>query len=178
MTRAAACATIPAMADGVVRDLRLIAFRVGSETFVLDIMSVRQIIPYSGSTPVPTAPKFVEGIIVLRSEVIPIVDLRDRLYPHGVQKSDQPLVLITTTSAGTIGVKVDEVRRIITVPSDALLAPPPLTRGIRGELLVAVIPQAEEIFLLIDIENVLTTEEKQELCEAELDEAAQLAASE
>src|SRR5512140_1809415 len=116
------------------RELRLIAFRVGSETFVLDIMTVRQILPYAGSTPIPTAPHFVEGIIVLRSEVIPIVDLRDRLYPRGTQKSDQPLVLITVTSAGTIGLKVDEVRRIITVPSDSLLPPPSLTRGIRGEL--------------------------------------------
>src|SRR2546430_3155757 len=69
------------MTDGV-RDLRLITFRVGPETFVLDIMAVRQIIPYAGSTSVPTAPDFVEGIIVLRNEVIPIIDLRDRLYPQ------------------------------------------------------------------------------------------------
>ena len=45
-------------------------------------MAVRQIIPYSGSTTVPTAPAFIEGIIVLRNEVIPIVDLRERLYPN------------------------------------------------------------------------------------------------
>ncbi len=159
------------MAEGA-SELRLIAFRVGGETVVLDIMSVRQIIPYSGSTTIPTAPSFVEGIIVLRNEVIPIVDLRDRLYPRGTKKSDQPLVLITMTSAGIIGLKVDEVRRIITVSSDALLPPPPLTHGVRGELLIAVIPQDDEIFLLMDIENVLTSEEKQELRDAELEGAA------
>ena len=59
------------MADG--KELRLITFRVGPETFVLDIMAVRQIVPYSGSTSVPTAPSFVEGIVVLRNEVIPII---------------------------------------------------------------------------------------------------------
>lgn len=156
----------------VSRDLRLIAFRVGSETFVLDIMSVRQIIPYSGSTNVPTAPSFVEGIVVLRNEVIPIVDLRERLYPRGTAKNDQPLVLITVTTAGVIGLKVDEVRRIITIASDALLPPPPLTRGIRGELLIAVVQQEDEIYLLMDIENVLTSEEKQELKEADLEPVA------
>lgn len=160
------------MTDGS-RELRLITFRVGNETFVLDIMSVRQIIPYGGSTSIPTAPSFVEGIIVLRNEVIPIVDLRDRLYPKGSERGEHPLVLITETSAGTIGLKVDEVRRIITVMTDGLLPPPPIARGIRGDLLIAVIPQGDEIFLLMDIEHILTVEEKQELRDAALDHAAE-----
>src|SRR6185369_13914585 len=107
------------------KELRLITFRIGTESFVLDIMAVRQIIPYSGSTSLPTAPSFVEGIIVLRNEVIPIVDLRRRLYSH-LEPAPQPLVLITHSSAGVIGLKVDEVRRIVTVDRDHLLPPPPL----------------------------------------------------
>jgi len=154
------------------KELRLITFSVGPETFVLDIMAVRQIIPYAGSTSVPTAPAFVEGIIVLRNEVIPIIDLRDRLYPRLAGRAEQPLVLITHTSAGTIGLKVDEVRRIVNVTADKLLPPPPLVRGIRGELLIAVIPVGDEIFLLIDLENVLTAGEKDELRAADLTQTA------
>jgi len=150
------------------KDLRLITFRVGPETFVLDIMAVRQIITYAGSTSVPTAPDFVEGIIVLRNEVIPIIDLRDRLYPQLKERVEQPLVLITHSSAGMIGLKVDEVRRIVNVSSDELLPPPPLVRGIRGELLIAVIKQEAEIYLLIDLENLLTAGEKHDLQEADL----------
>jgi purine-binding chemotaxis protein CheW len=151
-------------------ELRLITFRVGVETFVLDIMAVRQIIPYGGSTSVPTAPAFIEGIIVLRSEVIPIVDLRDRLFPTSKERAEEPLVLIVHTSAGTIGLKVDEVRRIVTVASDALLPPPAIVRGVRGELLVAVVPHGDEVYLLIDVENVLSGQELRELAEAELSE--------
>lgn len=150
------------------RQLRLIAFRVGPETFVLDIMAVRQIVPYSGSTSLPTAPAFVEGIIILRNEVVPVIDLRDRLYPELAERSEQPLVLITNSTAGTIALKVDEVRRIVTVSPDELLPPPALVRGVRGELLVAVVPQGQEVLLLIDIEAVLTKEEKSELAVAEL----------
>src|SRR5438045_6220865 len=150
------------------KDLRLITFRVGPETFVLDIMAVRQIIPYSGSTSIPTAPSFVEGIIVLRSEVIPIIDLRDRLYPKATERAEEPLVLITHSSSGTIGLKVDEVRRIVNVDASALLPPPPLVRGVRGELLIAVVPHGEEVYLLIDLENVLTADEKIELQNANL----------
>ena len=153
------------------KHLRLIAFRVGSETFVIDIMSVRQIIPFAGSTSVPTAPSFVEGIMILRNEVIPVVDLRDRLEVDPAQRSKKPLVLITDTSAGVIGLKVDEVRRIINVTGEDLLPPPPLVRGVRGELLVAIIHQEKDVYLLIDVESVLTTEEKSELQSADLSAA-------
>jgi chemotaxis signal transduction protein len=52
--------------------------------------------------------------------------------------------------------------------TEKFLPPPPIVRGIRGELLVAVIPHADEVYLLIDVENVLTGDEKQELREADL----------
>jgi purine-binding chemotaxis protein CheW len=149
-------------------ELRLITFTVGPETFVLDIMGLRQIIPYTGSTTVPTAPAFIEGIIVLRNEVIPIIDLRARLYPQLQERSEQPLVLITHSSAGVIGIKVDAVRRIVNVSTDALLPPPPIIRGIRGELLIAIVPYESEIYLLIDIENILSGDEKRELANADL----------
>jgi purine-binding chemotaxis protein CheW len=149
-------------------ELRLITFTVGPETFVLDIMGLRQIIPYTGSTTVPTAPAFIEGIIVLRNEVIPIIDLRARLYPQLQERSEEPLVLITHSSAGVIGIKVDSVRRIVNVNTDALLPPPPIIRGIRGELLIAIVPYEDEVYLLIDIENILSGDEKRALADADL----------
>ncbi len=152
----------------VAAKLRLITFAVGPETFVLDIMAVRQIIPYTGSTTLPTAPAFIEGVIVLRNEVIPMVDLRARLYPQLDEQPQDPLVLITHSSAGIIGLKVDAVRRIINVGSEALLPSPPIVRGIRGELLIAIVPHEGEVYLLIDIENILSGDEKRELAVAEL----------
>lgn len=149
-------------------EFRLITFRVGPETFVLDIMALRQIVTYTGSTSVPTAPSFVEGIIVLRNEVIPIIDLRGRLYPHLGERTEQPLVLIAHSSAGLIGLKVDEVRRIVTLATDAFLPPPSIVRGIRGELLIGVVPHGDEVYLLIDVENVLTEPEREELLHSEL----------
>ena len=67
-----------------------------------------------------------------------------------------------------MGLKVDEVRRIVTVSSDAFLTPPEIVRGIRGELLIAVVPYGEEVYLLIDVENILTLQEKDQLQHADL----------
>ena len=150
------------------RELRLIAFRVGEETFLIDIMAVRQIVIYTGSTPIPAAPDFVEGIIVLRGEVVPIIDLRERFGVEGVQKRAKEFVLITDTSAGPIGLKVDEVRRIVNVSSDALMEPPDVVRSVRRDFLIAVVKQRDDVYLLMDIESILTPDEKTRLQSAEL----------
>jgi purine-binding chemotaxis protein CheW len=145
------------------RSLRFIAFRAGPETFLIDIMAVRQIVMAGKSTSVPTAPSFIEGVIVFRNEVIPVVDVHARLYPERKNAADQPLVLLTHTSAGMIGLKVDEVRRIVTLSSDTLLPAPAMVRGIRGEFLVAMSQQNEEIFLVLDVNSLLTADEQREL---------------
>ncbi|MDQ6800786.1 MAG: chemotaxis protein CheW [Acidobacteriota bacterium] len=148
------------------RPLRFIAFRAGPETFLIDIMAVRQIVMAGKSTSVPTAPSFIEGVIVFRNEVIPVVDVNARLYPQRENAADQPLVLLTHTSAGVIGLKVDEVRRIVTLTAEDLLPAPAMVRGIRGEFLVAIAQQNEEIFLVLDVNSLLTADEQRELVKA------------
>ena len=152
------------------RQIRLIAFRIAGESFVLDIMAIRQIIPYAGSTPVPKAPDFIEGIIVLRGEVIPIIDLRSRLFPASGAATGEMLVLIARTSYGTIGLKVEEVRRIVTVEAGTILAPPPLVRGMEGDFFIGVIEQTDDLLLLLDLATLLTTDEKRALDDALLAE--------
>lgn len=145
------------------RELRLITFRVGPETFAADIMAVRQIVSYQGSTPVPSAPKFVEGIVVVRNEVVPIIDLRRRLFPKDKSAPEQPLIMITATRGGVIGLKVDEVGRIAKVSTDDLLAAPQLVRDVRGDYLVAVVEQGDELLLVLDLEAILTDGEQRAL---------------
>jgi purine-binding chemotaxis protein CheW len=141
--------------------IRLITFRVGPETFVLDIMILRQIIAYAGSTPVPKAPDFVEGIIVLRNEVVPLIDLRSRFFPGtAAAEEEYPLVLITESPAGLIGLKVDEVRRIITIGLNEILPAPKIVKGMHGDFFLGVVRSEEEVFMLVDIDSLLTTEEQ------------------
>ena len=140
--------------------VRLITFRVGPETFVLDIMILRQIIAYAGSTPVPKAPDFVEGIIVLRNDVIPLIDLRGRFFPGTTSDEEYPLVLITESPAGLIGLKVDEVRRIITIGLGEILPAPKIVKGMHSDFFLGVVRSEDEVFMLVDIDSLLTTEEQ------------------
>lgn len=157
------------MADDSTQQIRLITFRVGPETFVLDIMILRQIIAYGGSTPVPKAPDFVEGIIVLRNEVVPLIDLRGRFFPGTTAaEEDFPLILITESPAGLIGLKVDEVRRIITIGLDEILPAPKIVKGMHGDFFLGVVRLEEEVYMLVDLDSLLTTEEQSYLQDSAL----------
>lgn len=140
--------------------VRLISFKVGDESFVLDIMAVRQIVPYTGTTPIPNSPAVLEGVMVLRNEVIPVVDLRRHLFPSLAPNAFESLVLIVTTRSGVVGLRVDAVTRIIRVSLEAILPPPPIVRGLAGELFIGVVPHKDEVHLLLDVDAVLTVEEQ------------------
>ena len=155
----------PAAGRKPLAELRFIGFRIGPETFLIDIMAVRQIVAYSGSTHVPTAPPFIEGVIVVRDAVIPVIDVHARLYPKRKTNAEKPLVLLTHTSVGAIGLKVDDVRRIVTLRSDELLPAPATIRGVRGEFLVAIAPQGQEVFLVLDVDSLLTADEQRQLAQ-------------
>jgi len=72
-------------------------------------------------------------------------------------------VLLTQTVAGLIGLKVDDVRRVVALDSDELLPAPATIRGIRGDFLVAIAPHDNEVFLVLDVDSLLTNEEQRQL---------------
>src|SRR5581483_10400765 len=131
--------------------------------FLVDIMAVQQIVPYRGSTQVPTAPTFIEGVIVVRDQVVPVIDVHARLMQQQPNEPNEPLVLLTHTASGVVGLKVDDVRRIVTLSAEELLPAPATIRGIRGESLVAIAPHDNEVFLVLDVDSLLTTDEQQQL---------------
>lgn len=145
------------------RDIRLITFDVGPERFVYDIMAIREILMYSGTTRIPRLPRFIEGVVVLRNEVIPVVDLRGRLFPDAAPLERTPLVLVCRSEFGTLGLKVDSVREIINVSTDDILPPPDLIRGLQGDLFIGVVQHKDRVHLLVDLRTLLTPEEKEKV---------------
>ena len=152
--------------------LQLVLFRLGDEEFGVNILQAREIEKLDqGLTRVPKAPPFVEGVINLRGEIIPIVDLRKRfgltLPPLGYDSR----VIIVEVRGAPVGMLVDAVVEIIRIPDSADDPPPPLTKGIDAQYLAGVAKVGDRLIVLLNLDKALSPEESQELAEAELGDA-------
>jgi purine-binding chemotaxis protein CheW len=107
-------------------DLRreLISFRIGSQEFCVDIMSVREIRGWSAATPLPRAPSYVRGVINLRGAVLPIIDLSERLGLGATEPTARHVIIVARISGRMVGLLVEAVSDILAA-SDADVQPTP-----------------------------------------------------
>ncbi len=113
----------PAADDALVQ---LCTFRIGGEDYAIDIMRVREIIHPTPIVPVPRAPAFVEGVITLRGEVIPVLDVRKRLGVAATPLVRKSRFLLVNVAGQRIGLVVDEVCEVIRVPRGEIRRAPAL----------------------------------------------------
>lgn len=151
--------------------IQLVLFKLGEEEFGVNILQAREIEKLDqGLTRVPKAPSFVEGVINLRGEIIPIVDLRKRfgltLPPLGYDSR----VIIVEVQEALVGMLVDAVVEVIRIPVSAVEPPPPITKGVESQYLSGVAKIGERLIVLLNLERALSPEESKELAEADLGE--------
>lgn len=91
----------------------LCTFRIGGEDYAVDIMRVREIINPLPITPVPRAPAFIEGVIRLRSEVIPVVDVRKRFGLPPLPPTRKTKHLVVRIGGRRLALVVDEVTEVV-----------------------------------------------------------------
>jgi purine-binding chemotaxis protein CheW len=105
---------------------QLCTFRIGGEDYAIDIMRVREIIHPLAITPVPRAPSFVEGVIRLRGDVIPVIDVRKRLALPATPATRKSRFLVVNVAGRRIALVVDEVREVLRLPRSEIRPAPSL----------------------------------------------------
>lgn len=146
---------------------QLCVLRVGAEEYVVDLARVDEILPVPALTPVPRAPAFLEGVVKLRGEVVPVVDVRRRLgvppgqsvalSPSGKPRSRERL-LVCRIGRRRVGFVVDAVTHVVKVPR-ASLRPAPLAVGPgRAPHVLGVCGEAGHLKLLLDVKALLAEE--------------------
>jgi purine-binding chemotaxis protein CheW len=142
------------------QEIQLACFRVGSELYALDILRIREIIRPQKLTPIPKAPSFIEGVINLRGAVIPVADLRKRFdQPIGTETRKNRIV-VCSLSGRIIGLMVDEVTEVRRFGRNEIAAAPQFIDGPEANYFLGVARRDEDLILLIDLEKVLSNEEK------------------
>jgi len=114
-------------------------FQMAGKAFAVDLSLVDQIIEYRVPTPTPRRPPFVEGLLEHRGRFFPVLSLRRRLgLPEEPIAHPAILLLGRVAPDPVVGVVVDQVLRVLSLPRDGVLAPPPKVFGVRAEYIHGV----------------------------------------
>lgn len=146
--------------EGSRREIQLACFRVGNELYGVDIMRIKEIIRPQKMTPVPKAPSFIEGVINLRGTVIPVADMRKRFDQ---QVSDNPRknrVLVCSVANRMVGLLVDEVTEVRSFTRPEITPAPTFCQGQGCDFFLGVARQDDLLVMLLDLDRVLSSEEK------------------
>jgi purine-binding chemotaxis protein CheW len=138
-----------------------LSFELGDELYAVPIGKVREIVGGAPRlTPIPNAPAFLKGLISLRGEVIPLVDLR-REFGLPAPPYDKFTVVVVTEVVGvTVGVVVDRVVDVVAFGSGDIHPPPSgLSVRVRTEFVRALGQSPERLVVILDLDAILTNEE-------------------
>jgi purine-binding chemotaxis protein CheW len=134
----------------------VLAFRLGDEEYGLDILRIREIIKTRPTTEVPRAPKFVLGIISVRGQVIPVIDLRLRLRLSPSPLTKDARVLIVTRDGEAHGLLVDQVRQVVRMRDEEVEPPPQMLGGGESEFISGIgRPRTDRMLILLHLDAVL-----------------------
>jgi purine-binding chemotaxis protein CheW len=129
----------PAAEPGGAGLVELLAFRVGSEEYVVDVRRVREVVAPLPVRRMPRIPAFLEGVADLRGEVIPIVDARRRFGLVAGTPTRKTKLVVVQVAGMPVGLVVDAVHEVLRIPRDAIRAAPPLAGKAAPRLFLGVV---------------------------------------
>jgi purine-binding chemotaxis protein CheW len=137
------------------KDLQVVGFRIGSETYGVRISAVREIVRVPEITAIPSAPDIIEGVINLRGKIIPVMDLRKRfgqLYTHADKKNR---ILVVEIDNKLLGLIVNAASEVLKIPPADI--EPPGTVFAEGEsgYVTGVGKLKNRLIILLDIAKLL-----------------------
>lgn len=134
---------------------QLVTFSLGIEEFGVDIMRVQEIIRIPPITRVPKAPAYVEGVINLRGNVIPVVNLRQRFGMPHEEETDLSRIVVLQFNGKVFGVRVDGVTEVLRLDTEAIEPPPPVALGMDSHFIRGVGKIGERLLILLNLDQLM-----------------------
>ena len=105
----------------------------------------------------------MEGVTNLRGEVIPIIDLKKRFGVQATEMTDDSRIIIVDISSNRVGLVVDDVTEVLRIAEGDIDPPPRTVAGLKAEYIQGIGKVGERLLILLDVDKILSTEEKIEL---------------
>ena len=139
-------------------DLQFIIFNLADQEYGINILDSREIVTFDQLTVIPDSPEFVSGVINLRDNIIPIIDLTKKfnLKESSVQMEKIIIILVNNN---LIGLAVKDVKEILRINSDDISDPPEITKNIDKNYVEGIARLDERLLILLDVESIFSKKE-------------------
>jgi purine-binding chemotaxis protein CheW len=139
---------------------KYLTFALAREEYGLEILKVREIIGYIDVTAIPQMPQYVKGIINLRGQVIPVVDLRAKFGMEIATVTDESCIIVVeiahTGRTYSTGIVVDRVQEVLDVPGSNIEEAPQFGTSVNTDFILGMGKVGDKVKILLDIDRVLT----------------------
>jgi len=151
---------------------QFVVFRVGNHEFGVDIHQTREIITVDQLTFLPETPDFISGVINLRGEIVPVIDLQKRLNLDDSFQEEQleNKIIITEVNDNLIGIKVKDVKEIIRLQETEVESPPEIVKNIKKDYITGVGKLEKQLIIFLNLDKILSVQEVAELDDIDFDQ--------
>jgi len=155
------------------REMQVVAFKVGREDFGVDVKKVDGVISLVDITRMPRAPQFVEGIINLRGQIVAVVDLANRLGIESTERGAATRIVVVEAQDVKVGLVV-ESPEVINISQEDIEASPMLaTSDVNASFIMGVVKLGDRLLILLDVDRVLSDEERTDIGEIDMSTVAE-----
>lgn len=142
------------------REGKYLTFALANEQYGLEILKVREIIGYIDVTAVPQTPHYVTGVINLRGQVIPVVDLRAKFGMETAAVTEQTCIIVVEIAQGartsSTGIVVDHVQEVLDIAGQSIEEPPQFGAAVDTDFILGMGKIGDSVKILLDIDRVLS----------------------
>ena len=143
--------------------LQWVTYRLGEETYGINVMQVQEVLRYTEIAPVPGAPDYVLGIINLRGNVVTVIDTRSRFGLPPTETTDNTRIVIIESDEQVVGILVDSVAEVVYLKTSEIDVAPNVGTEESAKFIQGVSNRDGELLILVDLNKLLTDDEWDEI---------------
>ncbi len=142
-----------------VENMEFLTFTLAEENYGLEIMKVKEIRGYESVTKIVNAPDYVKGVLNLRGDIVPILDLRLKFNVGQATYNEFTIVIMLSVANRIVGIVVDAVSDVINLDRSQIKPPPEFGVAFDHKYLFGLATVQEHMVILLNIEALITSKE-------------------
>lgn len=138
---------------------KYITFKIDDYLYCIDIADVHEIISLHKFIRVPKVPKYIKGIINLRGEIIPVIDMRLKFGKSEIEYDSSSSIIIIKSNDIILGLLVDKVEEVLEIQDKLIIAPPEYKNSKESQYITGLCKKDNEIKYILSSETIINTDE-------------------